>query len=132
MPLSSQAESLDTEEELLGSPGAKAGTQVTENLNTGADDEGDGAKSIVELQAVVARRWLVELGESSGVLSPVKLAAIDNDTADGGTMATNPLGSRVDDNIRAVVNWSDEVAASSKSVVNLINPIFNFFLLLLF
>lgn len=116
---STQAQGLSAEEELLSSKGVKGGTKVTEDLDSGADDKGGGAESLVELEAVVAGRGLVELGEAVGVLEPVKLARVDNDTADGGSVAADPLSGRVDDNIGAVVDGTDEVTASTKGVVNL-------------
>lgn len=53
------------------------------------------------------------------MLAPVELAGVDNDTADGGTMATDPLGSRVDDDVGTVFDGSNKVTASTESVVNL-------------
>lgn len=61
----------------------------------------------------------MELGEAVFVLEPVKLARVDDDTADGGAVAADPLGGRVDDNIGAVVDGADVVTTSTKGVVNL-------------
>jgi hypothetical protein len=119
--LSAQAQGLSAEEELLSSKGVEGGTKITEDLDSGADDKGGGAESLVELEAVVAGRGLVELGEAVGVLEPVKLARVDDDTADGGAVSTDPLGGRVDDNIGAVVDGADVVTTSTEGVVNLRN-----------
>lgn len=119
MSLSAQAEGLDTEEELLGSEGVEGSTEISEDLDTGADDEGDGAEGLPELEAVVAVGGLVHLGEAGGVLAPVELAGVDDDTADGGAVTSDPLGGGVDDDISAVVDGSNEVTASTEGVVDL-------------
>jgi hypothetical protein len=97
--LNTQAEGLETLDQLEGAEGVQAGTEVTQDLDTHADRECDGAEGLVELQAVVALGGLVELGETLGVLAPVELAGIDDDTSDSSTVATDPLGGRVDDNV---------------------------------
>lgn len=117
--LSAQTQGLGTEEELLSGKGVEGGAEITKDLDSGADDKGGGAESLVELETVVAVRGLVELGESVGVLEPVKLARVDDDTANGGAVAANPLGGRVDDDISTVVDGADEVTASTEGVVNL-------------
>jgi hypothetical protein len=91
MSLSTQAQSFDSEQELLSSEGVKGGTEITENLDTDTDGKGDGTKGFPELETVVTGRWVDELWEASGVLAPVKLARVDNDTTDGCTMSTNPF-----------------------------------------
>ena len=117
--LGAEREGLDTEEELLGGEGVQAGTEVTEDLDADADDEGDGAEGLPELEAVVALSRLDHLGEALGVLAPVELAGVDDDTADGGAVAANPLGSRVDDDISTVLDGADEVTTGTEGVVNL-------------
>lgn len=119
--LGAQAQGLSAEEELLSSKGVEGGTEIAEDLDSGADDEGSSTESLVELEAVVAVRGLVELGEAVGVLEPVKLARVDDDTADSGAVTADPLGSRVDDNIGAVVDGADVVTTSTEGVVNLKN-----------
>lgn len=117
--LGPQAEGLETEEELLSTEGVEAGAEVTEDLNTGADGEGDGAEGLPELEAVVTLGRLDELGEAGRVLAPVELAAVDNDTGDGSAVAADPLGGGVDDDIGTMLNGSDEVATGTEGVVNL-------------
>lgn len=68
---------------------------------------------------MIARGGLDQLRESRAVLSPVKFAAVDNYTSDGGAVATNPLGSTVDDNVGTKIDGTDEIAAGSKGVINL-------------
>jgi hypothetical protein len=57
------------------------------------------------------------------VLRPVELAAVDDDTADGRAVAAYPFGRGVDDNVGAVVDGADEVAACAEGVVDLIASI---------
>lgn len=68
---------------------------------------------------MVALGGLDELGEAGAVLAPVELARVDDDAADGCAVAADPLGGRVDDNVGAVVDGSDEVTASAKGIVDL-------------
>jgi hypothetical protein len=90
--LGAQTERLDTEDQLLGGKGVEGSADITQKLDSGADDEGDGAEGLPELEAVVALGGLDELGESLAVLAPVKLAGVDNNTSDGGSVAADPLG----------------------------------------
>lgn len=62
---------------------------------------------------------VVELGKSLGMLSPVKLSAVDDNPANGGTMSTNPFGCRVNNDIRAVVKRSAEIPSGTECVVDL-------------
>lgn len=118
--LGTETEGLDTEDELLSGKGVERGTNVSQELNSGADNEGDGAKGLPELEAVVALGGLDELGESLAVLAPVKLAGVDDDTSNGGSVAADPLGGRVNDDVGAVVDGANKVSTGTKSVVNLV------------
>lgn len=118
--LGTQTERLDTENQLLGGKGVEGGADITQELDSGADDEGDGAKGLPELEAVVALGGLDELGESLAVLAPVKLARVDNDASDGGAVSADPFGSGVDDDVGAVLNGANKVSAGTKGVVDLI------------
>ena len=62
---------------------------------------------------------VVELRKSLGMLSPVKLSAVDDNPANGGTVSTNPFGCRVNDDIRAVVKRSAEIPSGTECVVDL-------------
>lgn len=116
--LGTEREGLETEDQLLGAEGVEGGAEVAEELDTDADSERDGAEGLPELEAVVALRRLDELGEARGVGSPVELARVDDDTADGGAVAADPLGGRVDDNVGAVLDRLAEVAAGTEGVVD--------------
>ena len=117
--LGAQAQGLDAEEQLLGGEGVEGGAQVAQDLDARTDDEADGAEGLPELEPVVALGRLNELRESRRVLAPVELARVDDDAADGGAVAADPLGGRVDDDVCAVVDGADEVAPGAKGVVDL-------------
>ncbi|KAB8760612.1 hypothetical protein FH972_026604 [Carpinus fangiana] len=116
--LAAQAERLGAEQQLLGGEGVQGGAQVAQDLDAHADGKGDRAKGVPELEAVVALAGLDKLGEALAVGAPVELAAVDDDAADGGAVAANPLGGRVDDNVGAVVDGAHKVAAGAKGVVD--------------
>lgn len=69
---------------------------------------------------MIALSGFDELGESSGVFAPVELPAVDDNTADGGAVTTNPFGCAVDNDVSAVVDGPGEVAACSEGVVDLV------------
>jgi hypothetical protein len=121
VPLRAEAQRLDAQDELLGGKGVEGGANVAQELDAGADDEGDGAKRLPELEPVVALGRLDELGEPLAVLAPVKLARVDNDAADGRSVAADPFGGRVDNDVGAVVDGADKVAAGTKGVVDLLD-----------
>jgi hypothetical protein len=68
---------------------------------------------------VVAFRRLDHCWELGGILAPVELARINDDTADGGSMTADPFGGAVDNNVRAMVDGTDVEASRSERVVNL-------------
>src|SRR3569833_2990570 len=117
--LGAQAERLAAQQELLGGEGVEAGAQVAEELDAHADDEGDGAERLPELEPVVAVRRLHHLREPVGVLAPVELAAVHHHAADGRPVPADPLGGRVHDDVGAVVDRPAAVAAGSERVVDL-------------
>lgn len=57
------------------------------------------------------------------MLAPIKLAAINDHTANGCAVTTNPLGCAVNDNIGTVFNRTEEVATSSECVVDLLTGV---------
>lgn len=119
MALAAQTERLQAEDQLLGSEGVQCRAQITQNLDSHTDGKRNRTEGLPELQTVVSLRGLDELGEAGGVLAPVELAAVDDDAANGGAVATDPLGCALDDDIRAVVDRASEVAAGTEGVVNL-------------
>ena len=53
------------------------------------------------------------------MLAPVELARVDDYASDCGAVASDPFRGGMDDDVGAVVDGADEVAAGSESVVNL-------------
>jgi hypothetical protein len=89
--LSAQAQGFDSEPELLSRERVKGRTEITKNLNTDTNGKCYGAKGFPEFQSVVTGRWLDELWETGGVLTPVELARVDNNTTNGCTMTSDPF-----------------------------------------
>lgn len=117
--LGAQAERLQTQDQLLRRKGVEGGPEIAQDLDPYADGKRDGTKRLPELEAVVAFGGLGELREPRCVLAPVELAAVDDDTADGGAVATDPLGRAVHDNVRAVVDRAGKVSTGTEGIVNL-------------
>lgn len=117
--LAAEGKCLETDEKLLRSERVEARAQVAQDLNAHPDDVGDGTEGLPELEPVVALGRLDHLREAVGVLAPVELAAVDDDAADGGAVAADPLGRGVDDDVGAVVDGAHEVAAGTEGVVDL-------------
>lgn len=120
MSLSTQTQGLQAQQKLLRSKGVQCCSKITQDLNTNTNSEGDRPECFPEFQAMVSLRWLNKLWESSSILAPVELAAIDDNTTNCGAMSSNPLGCTVNDNVGTVVDWAAEVATSSKCVINLL------------
>ena len=59
-----------------------------------------------------------EIGEAAGGL-PVELAAVDDDAADGGAVAADELGGRVDDDVGAPLDRPDQ--AGEAQVLSMIS-----------
>lgn len=119
MTFGAQAQGLDAEEQLLGGERVEGGAKVTQDLYTSTGNEGGLTDGLPELEAMITVRWFNHLREAVAVLAPVERACVDNDTANGSSVAANPLGGRMDDNVGTVVNGPNEVATSTKRVVNL-------------
>lgn len=68
---------------------------------------------------MVSLRRLGELGESGRVLSPVEFAAVNDDTADGCSVTTDPLCGTVDDDVGPMRDGTAEEASRTESVINL-------------
>lgn len=91
--LSTQTQCLGTQKQLLRSKRIKSCTEISKNLNTGSNDKCDVTKGLEELEAMISFGRLVELGESLGIGSPVKLSRIDNNTSNSRAVATDPFSS---------------------------------------
>lgn len=53
------------------------------------------------------------------MLVPVEAAAVDNHSTDGSTVAANPLGRRMDNDVGTMLNRTDIIATCTQSVVDL-------------
>jgi hypothetical protein len=120
MSLCAQAQSLDALEQLPSSHWVQGSTHISEHIDSGADGESDWTESIPELETVESWRWLNHLWESLTVLAPVELSRIDDDTANGCAMTSDPFSCGVNDDICSVVDRTNKVTASAEGVVNLI------------
>lgn len=118
--LHSEVKRLQTLQELERIERRERRTQVSQPLNAGLDAEGDVAepgevaKDLPELQPVIARVRLGEVGESAR--TPVEVASVDDQTADRGAVATDELGGRVDDHVGPVLNRSNQVRRRGRVV----------------
>lgn len=119
MPLGTKAESLDAEDKLLSSKRVQGRAQVSENLDANPDGEADRPEGLPELQTVVALGRLNELRETSGVLAPVELPAVYDHATNCRAVAADPFGRRMDNDVGAMVNRPDEVAARAEGVIDL-------------
>lgn len=95
---------------------ADAGAGVTQDDSADIGHERGGTGSIHEADAVVAGVGVSKRGELAAGL-PVELAGIDDDTAQRGAVAADELGGRVDNDVRAVLDRTDQVR-SAEGVVD--------------
>lgn len=103
--------------------GAVADTEITEDFDTETDGKGPvglegarGREDLPEVEAVVASAGLGE--ERELAVAPVEFARVDDDATNDGAVAANPLGSRVEDNVSAVLDGADNVTTVAKGVVD--------------
>lgn len=99
MPFDPQTQRLDSLNKLKCAERVQASAEITKDLDANADCKGNGAESLPEFEAVIALCGLDELREALGILAPVKLAAIDDNTSDSGAVATDPFGGGGDDDV---------------------------------
>ena len=77
--------------------------QIPQDLHPRSNGKRNRPERIPELQAMITFRRLVELREPLSIGTPVELAAINDHTPNGRPMPTNPLGSRMHNDIRSMV-----------------------------
>src|SRR6266487_1071854 len=83
-------------------------TQVTQQLNTCLDDIGERSERLNITNTMIGWVWLNKARETSA-RRPVKLATINDNTTNRGTMTTNKLRGRVDDDIHPMLKRLDQV-----------------------
>lgn len=89
---------------------AQPGPTHPQDVQPGFSDERGFAERIRVLEPVVPLRRLGERSEFAGG-GPIKVPAVNDYAADGRAVPADPLCSRVDDYVRAVLDRSDYVAA---------------------
>src|SRR6185437_5545578 len=98
----------------------KRGTKVAQQLDPELDDEGRWAKRLGVDQAVIGGIRLAEFRKplARTVVCPIKVPCVHHDAADRGAVPADPLGCRMDDDIRPVVDRPAEEAGSTKRIVD--------------
>jgi hypothetical protein len=91
MPLAAQTQRLEPKKQLVRAKGVQGGAEIAQDLDAHADGEGQVAKRLEEVDAVVAGRGLGELREARRVLAPVEVARVDDYAGDGCAVATDPF-----------------------------------------
>ena len=61
----------------------------------------------------------MKLGESIRVTAPIERAAVDDNTAHSGAVASDPLSGRMDNNIYAMVDGTTKITGTAKGIVTL-------------
>jgi len=103
----SHRQGLDALQKLQGIEGAQAGAEGAHDFATGPHGEAEIAEGLKEAHPVVALRRFRHAGEFS--IAPVELAGFHQHPADGGAMATEPFGGRVNDDVRTVIEGPAQV-----------------------
>ncbi len=81
-----------------------------------------GPARLCKADAVIACIWLGQGRKLPGCL-PVKLSAVHNNPANGSPMSADKLGCRVNDNIRSILNRTDQIRRPECIVDNKRNPV---------
>ena len=87
------------------------------HLCSDTDRVGGRTESLAELETVVSLSGLSEERELAR-LSPVELARVDDHTSNGRSVAANPFGRTVHDNVRTELNRLDDVSSSTEGVID--------------
>ena len=111
-----QRQGLDALQDLEGVHGGQGCPHVAQGHHTGTGDVGRRAKRFGVDHTVVADVGLVQALEASLVLSPGELAAVDNGTADAGTVATQVFGEGMHHDVRPVLEWAAQRGAGHRVV----------------
>ena len=101
-----------------GIEGADAGAEIAQALHPHFNDEGQVAEHLAEHHAVITRAGPGDGGVFIGMIGPRELAAIHDDAADGGAVAAQKLGGRVDHDIGAVLDRAAEIRRSHGVIDN--------------
>ena len=107
MAFHSQAEGFKPLQEQPGIERRKGRTKITQDLNSGFQNEGWSAQSAVD-QPVIGRIGVIEVGEAR-IVFPFKVTAVHNDAADRSAMTADKLGGRMGNNVDAPFKRPEEV-----------------------
>jgi hypothetical protein len=88
-----------------------------ENLHANLDGEGEVSERLREPQAVVAFGGIDKTGLELGRGRPVEFAGVDDNSSDGRSVSSDPLCSRLNDNVGAELDGTDEVATAAEGVL---------------
>ena len=115
-----KGEGFDSLKELPGVVRGDTGTEVSKGDGAHAEDVGEGGEHVWKVvspaEAVIGAIRLVEEGVFAS--GPVEAAGVDDDATEAGSMATEPFGEGVDDDIGAVVEGAGEVRSGAGCVDN--------------
>jgi hypothetical protein len=113
---------LDTQRQRLGAlqqqecvERRNGSTGITQQDSADVGYESSRTNCICKRDAVITRVRLSDRCILAGCL-PVELAGVNNDTAEGRAVAADELGSRVNNDISAVLNRTDEVRGTESVV----------------
>ena len=103
-------EGFEALEEEEGIEGGERAAEIAQDLDPGLDDKGrqTGSSQVAVDEAMVGGIGGVEVGEA-GIALPFKVAAVDDNAADGGAVAADELGGGVDNDVGAPFKGPVEV-----------------------
>ena len=111
MPLHPEGQGFDALERLPGVVGREAGAEVAQRAGAHSQNIGERRKwrgqVVAPPETVIGAVGFVE--KRMFAAGPVEFPGVDDDAADAGAVAAEPLGKRVDDNVRTVLDRFGEV-----------------------
>src|SRR6266568_2783742 len=105
MPLQPEVQCLNPLQQQEGAMGRKSRSHIAQTLDARLENERQRAKSSRVGQTVIRRVWLREFLESARS-GPIELTRVNNDSADGGAMASQEFCGGVDYDVRTPLNRS--------------------------
>src|SRR5450631_134647 len=115
MALHTQRQRLQPLQEEPVVKGAGSWTKVTQQLYPCLDDISQRAKRFDKTQAMIGGIRICQAWEPA-TCRPVELAAIDDNTTNGGSMTTNEFRRRVHNDIRAMFEWLHQVRCCQRII----------------
>ena len=115
--LYTQAQCFHTLQQDEGIEWGNGSTGVTQDDGTDAGDVSSSAYCIGKYDTMIRRIWFCQSGELVGVLLPVELTTIDDDTTQRSTMSAQELSGRVYHDVCSVLKRTNQVRCT-KGVVD--------------